>query len=81
VIDPVVNGVARFGVWISVFAANFDRFIIDGVVNGSAWLATVFGNLLRNTQDGRVQVYLLVATVAVMVWLLLQAMPVLLTLV
>jgi hypothetical protein len=37
--------------------------------------------LLRSTQDGHVQVYLLVAVVTVTVWLLLKAMPIILTLV
>ena len=37
--------------------------------------------MLRNTQDGQVQVYLLVVVVSVTVWLLLTALPMILTLV
>jgi hypothetical protein len=39
------------------------------------------GRVLRNTQDGHVQVYLVVAVVTVTVWLLLKAMPIIMTLV
>ena len=39
------------------------------------------GAVLRNTQDGHVQVYLLVLVVAFTVWLLLVALPAVLTLV
>ena len=45
------------------------------------WLADRMGGVVRNTQDGHVQVYLLVAVVSVTVWLLLKAMPIILTLV
>ena len=69
------------GVWVSNFLAAFDRFVVDGTVNGVGWLADRAGRVLRQTQDGHVQVYLLVAVVTVTVWLLLKAMPIILTLV
>jgi NADH-quinone oxidoreductase subunit L len=81
VIDPIVDGVGRVAIWISRFTAAFDRFVIDGIVNTTGWFSARTGALLRNTQDGHVQVYLLVLAVAVTVWLLLKTMPFFLTLV
>jgi NADH-quinone oxidoreductase subunit L len=81
VIDPFVNGVGRVTVWLSKLFAEIDRAVVDGAVNGAGWFADRAGRLLRNTQDGHVQVYLLVAVVTVTVWLLLKAMPIILTLV
>jgi NADH-quinone oxidoreductase subunit L len=81
VIDPIVNAVGMIGVWIGRFAAAFDRFVVDGIVNTAGWFSGRAGAVLRNTQDGHVQVYLLVLVVSVTVWLLLKAMPIFLTLV
>jgi NADH-quinone oxidoreductase subunit L len=81
IIDPFVDGVGRVSVWFSELMAAIDRVVVDGTVNGAGWFADRLGRLLRNTQDGHVQVYLLVAVVTVTVWLLLKAMPIILTLV
>ena len=81
VIDPIVNGIGRLGVWISKVLAEFDRLVIDGFVNLVAWFTNRMGAVLRNTQDGQVQVYMLVAVVTITVWLLLKAMPIIFTLV
>jgi hypothetical protein len=61
--------------------AAIDRVVVDGTENGAGWFADRMGRMLRQTQDGHVQVYLMVAVVTVTVWLLLKAMPILLTLV
>ncbi|MEM7128583.1 MAG: proton-conducting transporter membrane subunit [Chloroflexota bacterium] len=81
VIDPVVNGIAKIGVWTSVLSAAVDKWVVDGFVNSVAGTMQTFGDWMRSTQDGRVQGYLMVVTVVMMVWLLLKAMPILLTLV
>lgn len=81
VIDPIVNGIGRAAVWFSGLLAAFDRTVIDGTVTGAGSVADRLGRMVRNTQDGHVQVYLLVAVVTVTVWLLLQVMPVIMTLV
>jgi NADH-quinone oxidoreductase subunit L len=81
VIDPIVDFFGRAGVWLSGVLAAFDRYVIDGVVNGAAALSDWTGGLLRRTQNGHVQVYLLVLAVSITIWLLLEAMPLLLTLV
>jgi NADH-quinone oxidoreductase subunit L len=81
VIDPLINGIGKVTVWLSKTFAEIDRVVVDGTVNGAGRLADGLGRMLRNTQDGHVQVYLLVAVVTVTVWLLLKAMPMILTLV
>ena len=81
IIDPIVNAVGKLGVWVSVVAADVDRYIVDGAVNGLAHFTGLLGRTMRNTQDGKIQVYLLVVAVFMMVWLMLKAMPALLTLV
>jgi NADH-quinone oxidoreductase subunit L len=81
IIDPIVDFIGRVGIWISATTAAFDRYVVDGVVNAMGWLSSRAGGVLRNTQDGHVQVYLLVLVVAFTVWLLLQALPAVLTLV
>ncbi|HXF60751.1 MAG TPA: proton-conducting transporter membrane subunit [Caldilineaceae bacterium] len=81
VIDPIVDAIGRAGIWLGNVAAAIDLFVVDGAVNGAGWIADRMGRVLRNTQDGHVQVYLVVAVVTVTVWLLLKAMPIILTLV
>ena len=81
VIDPIVNAIGRVNVWLASVLAAFDRWVIDGTVNGAGWISDRSGRVLRNIQDGHVQVYLLVAVVALTIWLLLEALPILLTLV
>ncbi len=81
IIDPIVDTVGTIGVWLSNVSAAFDRFVVDGLVNAAGWLSNRAGATVRNTQDGHVQVYLLVLVVSVTVWLLLKVMPIFLTLV
>jgi NADH-quinone oxidoreductase subunit L len=81
VIDPFVNGVGKAAVWFAKVMGEVDRVVVDGTVNGLGWFADRTGRMLRHTQDGQVQVYLLVAVVSVTVWLLLKAMPLILRLV
>ncbi len=81
VIDPIINAIGRTTVSIARFAADFDRYVIDGAVGGFGWLASRAGGILRNAQNGQVQVYLMVVVVSVTIWLLLTALPMILTLV
>ena len=81
ILDPIINAIGRVTVWIARFAADFDRYVVDGTVGGFAWLASRTGNVLRNAQNGQVQVYLMVLVVSVTIWLLLTALPMILTLV
>jgi NADH-quinone oxidoreductase subunit L len=81
VLDPIINAIGRIAVWIARFAAAFDQYVVDGVVGGFASLASWAGSILRNSQNGQVQVYLMVVVVSVTIWLLLTALPMILTLV
>ncbi|MEZ4716747.1 MAG: proton-conducting transporter membrane subunit [Caldilineaceae bacterium] len=81
IIDPIVNMVGRIGIALAWFWAGFDRWVVDGVVNGLGTVADRVGGVLRGSQDGHVQVYLLVLAVTIAVWLILEALPLVLTLV
>ncbi len=81
IIDPLVNLIGRVSVWIANVSAAFDRWVIDGVVNGVASITDGLGVSTRRIQDGHIQVYLLVLAVSIAIWLLLEALPLVLTLV
>ena len=81
IIDPIVDGIGKLAVMISTATAAFDKYVVDGLVNLMGWISSKLGQVLRNTQDGQVQVYLLVLVLSVTVWLLLKALPIILTLV
>jgi NADH-quinone oxidoreductase subunit L len=81
VIDPIINAIGRIAVWLAVVSARFDQYVIDGAVNAFAWMSDRAGGMLRNTQNGQVQVYLMVVVVSLTIWLLLYALPLILTLV
>jgi NADH-quinone oxidoreductase subunit L len=49
VVRGLLNGV------IGRAAYAFDRYVIDGAVNGAAWLASTVGDVVRRTQTGQVQ--------------------------
>jgi len=72
VIDPIVDGVGRFGRWLSEWLKKaIDNPIVDGAVNGVGRLTTACGEFMRATQTGQVQNYLLVAAVTVLLLLAL----------
>jgi NADH-quinone oxidoreductase subunit L len=72
VIDPIVDGVGRFGRWLSeTLKKVVDNPIIDGAVNGVGRATTAFGELLRAVQTGNIQNYLWVAAATVLLLLVL----------
>jgi NADH-quinone oxidoreductase subunit L len=81
IIDPIINAIGKITIAIAMFAGEVDKYVVDGVVNGFGWLAQQAGAVLRNAQNGQVQVYLMVVVVSITIWLLLTVLPVLLTLV
>jgi NADH-quinone oxidoreductase subunit L len=73
VLDGAVNGLGIGTVLLAHLARFIDRFGIDGVVNGSAWVASQLGGLTRGIQGGRVQTYIATAiavVVIVLLWIL-----------
>lgn len=73
VLDRFVNGAGISTVVLAQLSYVFDRFGVDGFVNGAAWLARQAGQLTRSIQSGRVQSYITAAVVSLllMLWWLL----------
>lgn len=70
VIDPIIHGTAYAQVTISHFAGWFDRVIIDGFVEGIAWVSRGIGRMVRSTQGGLIQYYIFWAGLGLVVLLL-----------
>ena len=81
IIDPIVNAIGKVTIRIAKWSGSFDQYVVDGLVNGFGWVSSKTGGILRNAQNGQVQVYLMVMVVSIAIWLLLAALPLLLTLV
>jgi len=52
-------------------AGGFDKFVVDGVVNGVGMTSGFFGALMRKLQTGRVQTYLAFVILGVMIFFFL----------
>ncbi len=66
VIDGLVNLAGRLTVVISWFGGLFDTYVIDGLVNLIGYFSAGLGRMLRLVQTGKVQEYLLVIVLAVL---------------
>jgi len=72
VLDPIVDSVGRFGRWLSDWLRRaIDSPLVDGAVNGVGRATGWMGEFMRATQTGKVQNYLLVAAVTVVLLLAL----------
>lgn len=62
---------------LSLVADAFDRVVIDGIVNGFAYLGGNTGNVVRRLQNGNVQRYmaLIVAGICMLLVLVLYVLP------
>ena len=58
VIDGAVNDIAKSSVQASRIHGWFDKYIVDGLVNASAWMIDLLGWFMRLFQTGRIQTYL-----------------------
>lgn len=67
VIDGLVNLVGRSGAALADLWGRFDLAVVDGIVNGIGAGTQALGRRLRGLQTGRVQNYLLLASVNVVV--------------
>ncbi len=67
VIDGLVDLVGRLGRSLSEAGNLFDFKIVDGAVNGVGSVVKLGGRMIRPVQTGRVQNYLLVASLTVLV--------------
>lgn len=68
-VDGAVNGAGVSSVVLAHLMHGVDRFGVDGLVNGVAWLAGRVGRLTRSVQNGRVQSYISAAVVGLLVLL------------
>ncbi|MBE3561083.1 MAG: NADH-quinone oxidoreductase subunit L [Ktedonobacteraceae bacterium] len=75
-IDTLYDWIVRYIVLgVSYLAQAFDAYIVDGIVNGVAWLVTGLGDETRRVETGRVQAYMIgffggIAVLAVVVFML-----------
>lgn len=72
-VDGVVDGAGVSGVVLAHVVNGIDRYGIDGLLNGLVWFMGQLGRLARSVQNGRVQSYITVAVVALLLvlwWLL-----------
>jgi NADH-quinone oxidoreductase subunit L len=72
VIDGIVNSVARMTALFSFAEGRFDLRIVDGLVNWVGRIIQFFGAELREIQTGKVQSYILMALLAVVVLFIIQ---------
>lgn len=71
IIDGFVNLVAAVTRWIGKFIGHFDLGIIDGIVNLTANVTGFFGAVVRKVQTGRIQTYVALAVLGIIVLILI----------
>lgn len=69
-IDGFLHASAYAQVTIASLAGWFDHAIVDGIVNGLAKLAQGIGAFIRTFQDGKIQLYILWASLAIIIFLI-----------
>lgn len=61
-------------IWGTMFTARvsglFDRYVVDGLVNGTAWVTIAMGRGVRTFQTGLVQNYMLIIFIGILGFLL-----------
>jgi NADH-quinone oxidoreductase subunit L len=67
VLDGTLHAIAAFFTWLGDFIKVMNAWLIDGVGDGIPKGIYTVGGWLRNTQTGRIQQYLLIVLVAVLV--------------
>jgi len=67
VIDGFIHLIARVFTWIGDFIKTLNAWLIDGVGDGVPELIARFGGWVRGVQTGRIQQYMLLIMIAVLV--------------
>lgn len=67
IIDGIVNGSASLARLWSTLSGDFDNYVVDGLVNFSAWFTGLLGAGFRRVQTGKVQTYILLALLGVII--------------
>jgi NADH-quinone oxidoreductase subunit L len=68
-IDAVLHILAYAQITFAHLLAWFDKWIIDGTVNGIAWMARQTGALARSFSGGKIQTYIFWATITLIIFL------------
>ncbi|MCZ6774851.1 MAG: NADH-quinone oxidoreductase subunit L [Ignavibacteria bacterium] len=68
IIDGIVNGSGSITKVTSSVSGKFDSIVIDGLVNLTAYLSGFGGLILRKSQTGKVQTYIVFVVMSVMVF-------------
>ncbi len=68
VIDGAVNGAGLVTRFTSFVSGKFDSVVVDGAVNATAYLSGLGGLVLRKLQTGKIQTYIALAVLGVMVF-------------
>ncbi len=66
IVDGIVNGVATTFRKFAFLNAGFDKYVVDGAVNFTAFFVQTSGAVMRKIQTGKVQTYLVMVMVAVL---------------
>jgi NADH-quinone oxidoreductase subunit L len=74
IIDAIVNGVGRVSVLVSFLSGKFDNLVVDGAVNLTGTAIVAGGRSLKTFQTGKIQNYLMVVLLGVLVMILLKAL-------
>ncbi len=65
VIDFLVNSAATVTRSVAWLDGQFDKYVVDGAVNGVGWVSAFFGGRVRQLQTGSINAYLYVIVLAV----------------
>jgi NADH-quinone oxidoreductase subunit L len=72
VIDGLVNFAGWFGVALAIAHNWFDKYIIDGIVNGLGYTMRGSGRVLRFVQTGRLENYTFLIALGVLLLVIVQ---------
>jgi NADH-quinone oxidoreductase subunit L len=68
VVDGAVNGIAKLTVLEARVSGAFDKYVVDGLVNFAGYGVGFVGIVLRKSQTGRIQTYLMFVILGVVVF-------------
>jgi NADH-quinone oxidoreductase subunit L len=70
--DTVIDGAVNAAGWItrltSFVSGKFDTYVVDGAVNATAYVSGFAGLVLRKLQTGKVQTYIVLAVMSMMIF-------------
>ena len=70
IVDGIVNLGARVTMILGRFGAGFDKYVVDGLVNLVAWINGVLSMFVRKFQTGKVQTYVTLAMVFIVIFVM-----------